>query len=210
MWKPALEVAGDYYDFITREDGSIDVLIADVTDKGAPAALYMAHNKSLVRSSLENSGGLISAVKHINDRMLQENVGPFVTCFLARLDPEKGDMSYVNAGHESPLLYRAATEDIVELSSTGLPFGVDPDLEYAQRIVRIEKGDFLVLYPDGLIDAVNDQNQFYGHEALLNSIKRYRNGSAEEIARALLDEVEEYIAHSSPTDDIAIVVVKRH
>ena len=210
LWKPAREVAGDFYDFIKRHDGCIDIIIADVTDKGAPAALYMAHNKGMLRKSLQNTQTLVDGVKAANQSMVEEDVGPFVTSFLARVNPENGELSYVNAGHDPPLLVKVGSEKLVELTATGLPLGIDLNFEHQFRNIAIENGDLLVLYTDGVLDAMNEKHDLFGKERFIEAVIANREKEAEEIAGALLMEVESFIAQTTPVDDIAIIVVQRH
>jgi sigma-B regulation protein RsbU (phosphoserine phosphatase) len=210
LWKPAREVAGDFYDFISRFDGCMDLIIADVTDKGAPAALFMAHNKGMLRKSLENTKTLVEGVTNANRVMISENVGPFVTSFFARIDPGTGEITYVNAGHESPIWLKKNSDQVFHLPSTGLPLGVDLDLEYRQKTIQLGKGDLLILYTDGVIDAVDHQNNRYRKTRLLKVVMENRHRDAEEIAQNLLRDVESFIGKTSASDDIAIVVVQRY
>jgi sigma-B regulation protein RsbU (phosphoserine phosphatase) len=208
-WKPALEVAGDYYDFIARKDGTFDLIIADVTDKGVPAALFMAHSKTLLRSSLEISPTLLAGVTHANQLIMQDNIGPFVTVFATRLETKTGNMTYVNAGHDYPLVYRSANDKFSKPDTLGIPLGVDLDWDYQQASITLGSNDFIVLYTDGVTEAMNQDFEQFGDQRLLNTIKQLRRESAENIAQGLIEAVEAYIAQSNPSDDITIVVVKR-
>lgn len=209
QWKPAYEVAGDYYDFIIRKDGCIDIIIADVTDKGVPAALFMAHSKTLLRSSIESSGSLLESVNKTNAAIIGDDVGPFVTMFLARVNTKTGELSYINAGHEPAMIYKAKTNEIIELTKTGVPLGLDRDLVYDEEWLNLEIGDFIVLYTDGVSEAMNYEFKQFGKVKLKDAILALSNKPSEEIARGLLKKVEEHIGSSMPSDDIAILVVQR-
>jgi serine phosphatase RsbU (regulator of sigma subunit) len=208
-WKPANEVAGDYYDFILREDDCFDLIIADVTDKGVPAALFMAHSKALLHSSLETTESLIDGVSMVNQSMIRDNIGPFVTMFLSRIDPKTGEMNYINAGHESPLVYLSGSDETIELSSTGLPLGIDRDIGYQEQSVQMNLNDFIVLYTDGVTEAMDQAYNQFGKDALIKTVHRNRHETTDVIAERLLSEVERHIGPMLPSDDIAILVARR-
>ena len=208
-WKPAYEVAGDYYDFVVRKDGCFDIIIADVTDKGVPAALFMAHSKTLLRSSLGGSSSLLESLVRTNQAITDEGVGPFVTIFLARVDPRNGDLRYINAGHEPTLVYHAENDEIIELTQTGLPIGLDDTLSYKEESTNLGVNDFMVLYTDGVTEAMDKNFNQFGKDKLKTTIMKLRQKDSDEIAAGILDSVEKHIGSSIPSDDIAIVVAKR-
>jgi sigma-B regulation protein RsbU (phosphoserine phosphatase) len=208
-WKPALEVSGDFYDLVMRKEKHLDLMIGDVTDKGVPAALFMAQSKALLGSFLESSSSLMEGVMLTNQSLIRENVGPFVTLFLARIDPDTGETIYINAGHSPPLAFRYDENQIIQLESTGIPFGIESNLEYEQRSIKLEKKDFLVLFTDGVTEAMDQNHNQFGVERLMNNIYHHRDGSAEEIAMGILSSINDFVGFSKPSDDIAIVVVRR-
>lgn len=209
LWKPALEVAGDFYDVIVREDGYFDVLIADVTDKGVPAALFMAYSKSILNLTMGTTPSLLEGITLANRLLHQKDVGLFVTMFAARIHAESGKMVYVSAGHPPVLVYRSATDQVQELSNTGIPLGIDPDMAYEQRTLQLAPDDFLVLYTDGITEAMDQCNDMFGENRLEEAIYGQRHGTVDEIANGLIGEVNSFISLSHPSDDIAILVVKR-
>jgi serine phosphatase RsbU (regulator of sigma subunit) len=144
-----------------------------------------------------------------NQALIRENVGPFVTMFLARIDPENGETIYVNAGHPPPLVYRSAENQIIQLESTGIPLGIESNLEYEQCSFKLERNDFIVLYTDGVTEAMDNNFQQFGEERLINAVSCYQDGSAKYIAKKLLSAIEDFVGLSQPSDDIAIVVVRR-
>jgi sigma-B regulation protein RsbU (phosphoserine phosphatase) len=208
-WKPALEVAGDYYDFIAKKDSVFDLVIADVTDKGVPAALFMAHSKTLLRASLENNPNLVDGITLTNQLLMRDNIGPFVTMFAIRIHAKTGEATYVNAGHDFPLVYRSKSNEFIELETTGIPLGVELDLGYQQASISLGRGDFIVLYTDGVTEAMNQDYEQFGTKRLADTVNQLRHENAENIARGLIEAVEAYIARSDPSDDIAILVAKR-
>jgi sigma-B regulation protein RsbU (phosphoserine phosphatase) len=208
-WKPAHEVAGDYYDFILRGDGCFDLTIADVTDKGLPAALFMAHSKTLLRSALEKTDSLLEGVLQANETIIDDNVGPFVTMFLTRINPTTGDCAYINAGHDPALVYHSESDTITEFTKTGLPLGVDKDIQYQEMCGQLKPSDFIVLYTDGVPEAMNQEFKRFGKEALLEVLTHLRHETSDGIAQGLLEAVEKHIGPSLPSDDIAILVARR-
>lgn len=209
-WRPAREVAGDYYDFIPGEDGALGLVIADVTDKGMPAALFMAFTRSIVRASLDQAVPPGAGLGRANRLICAESTyGFFVTLFYGRLDPVTGELAYVNAGHNPPLLFQAGPGALTTLVRTGIPLGVDSETSYEQKSVQLWPGDFLFLYTDGVVDAVDAEGQAFGLERLQQVILGNRGASAAEIASALERSLSSFVGSESQYDDITFVVAKR-
>jgi CheY-like chemotaxis protein len=158
-WFPAREIAGDYYDFIPDKDGHTLLVLGDVTDKGLPASLFMVFARNSVRSSTR-APTAVEAISRANRLICTEsNRGLYITLVCARITPDDGEIIYVNAGHESPLLFRKKCTGLEELPITGMALGVDVGASFEQRSVYLETGDFLVFFTDGVIDALNDQGE---------------------------------------------------
>ena len=209
-WHPAREVSGDYYDFITSHPKQPGLVIADVSDKGTPAALFMALTRSVVRATLSHSVSPAEGITQANKLICADSTGSmFVTLFYARLDTHTGEATYVNAGHNPPLLVRASKEALIELTRTGMALGVDDSLPYKQQVVRLDPGDLLLLYTDGITDAISDNGQEFGLERLKKLLEDQRGASASEVVAALEKVVKTHTGDSAPFDDITIVVVKR-
>ena len=212
LWQPAREVAGDYYDFIPLDPGGgqLGLVIADVSDKGMPAALFMALTRSVVRASVGHAPSSADGIAHAN-RLICEDAtgGMFVTLFYAQLNPETGDMTYVNAGHNPPLLYRADQDLLTELTSTGMALGVMEDTSFEQRTVRLNAGDFVFLYTDGVTEALDSQRREFGEERLQRVILDKRHAPAAEMVAGLEQALREFVGASSPADDITVVAAKR-
>jgi PAS domain S-box-containing protein len=208
-WKPALEVAGDFYDVIVREDGYFDLVVADVTGKGVPAALFMAYSKSVLNMCLSSTSSLLDGINLANRLLVQKNVGPFATAFVARIHAETGRMEYVNAGHPPALVYASKTDEIKELAYTGMPLGISTEQSYQKHSLQLGKNDFLVLYTDGIIEAMDETFNMFGYDCLLKAVHRHRTCSVDEIVQRLMEEVDAFNTLSTPSDDIAIVVAKK-
>jgi serine phosphatase RsbU (regulator of sigma subunit) len=211
-WKPARETSGDFYDFIALPGGRWGIVIADVVDKGMGAALYMALSRTLLRTYAndfpENPERTLQAV---NQRVLADvDAGQFVTVFYGILDPAKGVFSYCNAGHNPPLLLNLNTQnEPAPLSRTGMALGVSEETEWTSEMVRIEVGDLLLHYTDGLVDAQNPDGELFGIQRGVEIIRANATGVAGEIQAALLNGVMAFMDEEPQFDDITLVLVKR-
>lgn len=208
-WRPAHQVAGDYYDFILRPDG-IGLVIADVTDKGLPAALFMVFSRSVTRASLIREATPAGGIRQANRAICAESThGLFVTLFYALLDPKNGDVTYVNAGHNPALRYSSRQGLLEALPFTGIPLGVEAEAGYTQRTVRLEPGDFLILYTDGVTEANNTQGQQYGLNRLERAILAAGSLSATAMATAVEEDLKSFTGPSEPSDDVTLLIIKR-
>ncbi len=149
-WQPAREVSGDFYDFIELSDGRMAFLVADVTDKGVPAALVMATTRSLLRSTAERFTSPGMVLERTNN-LLHPDIPAkmFVTCLYGVLDPQTGEITIANAGHNLP--YQHTRDGFIEDRATGMPLGLMPGMTYPEVHFRLEPGDTLLLTSDGLI-----------------------------------------------------------
>jgi sigma-B regulation protein RsbU (phosphoserine phosphatase) len=185
-------------------------VIADVTDKGMPAALFMALTRSAIRANVCQAVAPAEGIAGANRLVCAESTrGLFVTLFFGLLDPATGDVTYVNAGHNPPLFYRAIEDDLSLLKATGMPLGIDAAAIFGQRTIRMQPGDFLLLYTDGITEAFNDHEIEYGLERLQRVAYDVRNASVEEIQDSVLRTVNDFIQNTAPADDITVMVVKR-
>jgi sigma-B regulation protein RsbU (phosphoserine phosphatase) len=209
-WRPAREVAGDYYDFIPGDDGKLGLVIADVTDKGMPAALFMALARSIVRASVDGAPSPVGGITRANRLICADSTsGMFVTLFYALLDPAKSEITYVNAGHNPPLLHRANDDQVEMLTRTGLVLGVTADASFEQRALQLNPGDLILLYTDGVTDASNTLGREFGMQRLERILLDRRGASATEIIAALERTIDAFIGSGSQSDDIAMLIVRR-
>jgi phosphoserine phosphatase RsbU/P len=209
-WQPARMVGGDYYDFIPGLDGRLGLLIADVTDKGMPAALFMAFTRSVVRTSLYHIEHPGLGMQRANQIICEDSDDAlFVSLFYCQLNPQTGEVVYVNAAHHPPLYYQKAEQRLDFLPATGLPLGLDTDSTFEEKSIRLQAGDFLVLYTDGVLDASRRDATEFGMEALKDSVLEAAPGTAAEIVSAIETALNHFTAGAPPIDDITLVVVKR-
>ncbi len=211
-WLPAREVAGDFYDWVFLTDGSLALAIADVSDKGMHAALFMALTRSVVRASLDGAPSPAEAIARAN-RLIHADAGSgmFVTLCAARLEPDSGTVTYVNAGHNPPLVARGTEEDgtLTPLPRTGMALGVLPDSAYLQQTVHLVSGDLILFYTDGVPDAVNGRGEAFGKGRLERLVLEQRRSGASEVVDALAQAVQAFSGETAPFDDITILTAKR-
>ena len=207
FWQPAREVAGDFYDFIPGD--RLGVVIADVSDKGMPAALFMALSRSIVRASVAHIHQPAEGISQANRLICADATnGMFVTLFYAQLDPVTGELVYVNAGHNPPLLLRAGSGELIELLRTGMVLGIHESGLYDQRSVTLNAGDLILFYTDGVTDALDTQGNEFGLDHLRRMLLDHRGASATELA-ATLDRTLAEFGGAVRYDDITVVVAKR-
>jgi sigma-B regulation protein RsbU (phosphoserine phosphatase) len=208
-WQPARQVSGDFYDFTSTEQG-VAVVIADVSDKGMPAALFMGLSRTIVRASLIGSDSPAAGIAQANRLICADSPNSmFVTLFAAQIDRASGDLIYVNAGHNPPYLYRAVADQPLRLARTGMALGIDGISRFDQHIVHLGPGDVLILYTDGILDALNAHGEEFGDERLRHVCARYCTESAAQIVAALRDEVLRFVGDEPLADDCTVVIVKR-
>jgi serine phosphatase RsbU (regulator of sigma subunit) len=212
--RPARETSGDFYDVIPLPDGRLGLVVADVTDKGTGAALYMALSRTLLRTyAVEYDLQPERAFQVAHGRILEDTKSKqFVTVFYGILDPTSGMLAYCNAGHNPPYLYRnSGSAAVHELDNTGPPLGLRllADGRWEQRMVRLDPGDALVLYSDGVTDAQDEQEDFFDEERLLAAGQANLGRSAQEMQAAILAEVDRFVGDAPQADDITLMVLVR-
>ena len=218
FWEPARLISGDYYDFIQleKEPGSKQrwgLVMADVADKGMPAALFMAITRSTLRAAAYSAPAASEAVIHANALVSADSYNSmFVTLLYADLDPDSGQLNYVNAGHVPPLLARLQPDGSLQLekfSRTGIPLGIDRASEYSQAQAELHPGDFLLLYTDGVFDALNPEEDRFGVERLEKLLLQQAGRSAQAIVDTINAQLTAFIRGRQPYDDITMMVVRR-
>jgi serine phosphatase RsbU (regulator of sigma subunit) len=206
-WHSAFRVAGDFYDWFELPDGRWLFLIGDVTDKGAPAALYMAMVRGLLRSlapSATDPGALLTSVNH--ELFRYASTGMFVTVFCAVLDANAGVIAYANAGHNPPLLTRSEGR-VEELRPTGPLLGVMETVDVATRSTKLHPNDTLLVYTDGLSDALNPDGEVFDLQARASRLTVGKGAQA--VLRQIMVDLERFTAGVRQGDDITVWVLTR-
>ena len=210
--KPSRETSGDFYDVNLLPDGRLGILVADVVDKGAGAALFMALSWTLIRTyAAEYPTQPELVLSAVNHRILADtHADQFVTVFYGILDPTTGVLVYCNAGHCPPYLVSAQANNAIQaLHRTGMALGVAQDVTWAQEEVQLVPGDALVLYTDGVTEARNAQGAFFGEDRLLESVRADLGRSALDIQDAIMAAIRTFVDDAPQFDDIALAVVVR-
>jgi sigma-B regulation protein RsbU (phosphoserine phosphatase) len=209
-WRPAREVSGDFYDLIEEGPGQLGLVIGDVTDKGMPASLFMVFARTALRASLRHIHTPAGAIQAANQLICQDSFdGLFATLFYARLSTASGALTYVNAGHNPPLLYRARPNEIQLLKRTGLPLGVELSSTYEERTVLLEPGDFILFYTDGITEAIDLAHKEFGMERLQNVIYGLRSSPTDDLLSGLEHALTAFADPSQSFDDITLMVARR-
>lgn len=206
-YQPAREVGGDFYDFIYFDDGKIGFIVADVTDKGVPAALVMATTRSILRAAAERLVSPGAVLARTNDVLCPE-IPPkmFVTCFYALFDPATGHLRYANAGHDVP--YRHTADGIVELRARGMPLGLLPQMGYEEKETTLQAGEYLLLYSDGLVEAHSPDREMFGFPRLQSLLAAHGDGNT--VNEFLLEQLAAFTGEGwEQEDDVTLVTLHR-
>jgi serine phosphatase RsbU (regulator of sigma subunit) len=206
---PCRTVGGDYYDFLAYPDGRVALLIGDVSGKGLGAALLMSSLQARVHVLFEDPELLTASMRRLNRSVAANCPGNcFITLFAALLDPASGDLLYCNAGHNAPLLLRTNGE-VEPLGATGLPLGIRRDAIYEEESCRLEKGDVLVLFSDGVTEACPPEvDEEFGEQRLVAVVQGKRNNPAASVIEAINAELLSFTRGTPAADDITLVLAR--
>lgn len=208
-WQAARQVGGDFYDFIALRDGRYGLVIADVADKGVPAALFMALTRTLMRAVAFTGRAPADALSRVNELILADSHSDlFVTMFYTVWNPATGELVYANAGHNPPILVRA-DGSLSELQTHGIALGVIDHIAPEGSVVQLLPGDVLLLYTDGITDALRQDDQEFGLQRLKAVVMASHELPADQMVSGIMDAVRNFAGNEPPFDDQTIVVVKR-
>ena len=212
LWRPALQVAGDFYDFIPLLDERRGIVVADVSDKGVPAAIYMTLARTIIRSI-----GLGRATRRTPHQVLERaneiiladaSTDMFVTAFYAVLDPASRTLRYAVAGHCPPLLLRAVDCSSEWLQGKGIALGVLESIELEEREISLETGDVVVFYTDGVTEAANADYELFGADRLRDAVCEANGQSARALLEHIVHAVDTFVGRQEQVDDLTIVVLR--
>ena len=212
VYRAARQVGGDLYDFIASPDDPrcLSIVIADVTGKGIPAALFMAFSRTIIRAESRSGRNPAALLQRANQFILQDiHYRLFLSAFYATLDSDSGRLVYANGGHDWPLWLRAGTGEIETLAAPGLLLGVFQDVRLEEREIMVAPGDFLIFYTDGVTEARNAVGELFGEERLAETVKATVPTSADHLLRAIVNAVENFTGATPRADDFTLVIVKR-
>lgn len=206
-WESAREMAGDFYD-IFAVDGKLCVAVADVSDKGAPAALFMAVARTMIRTMAHSGASAIDTLARTNDLILEDaESGMFVTVYYS-VFAQGGRSEHINAGHNPCIVYRRAENTATLMPKGGRAIGWFPDNPLSRVELTLQPGDVCVYYTDGITEAENAAGEFYSEDRLIKTIVRHGARSAPDILDSILDDVAAFCGGVTPFDDQTLVVVR--
>jgi hypothetical protein len=207
--QPARETGGDFYDFIGLEDDCLGMIVADVAGKGMPAALLMANTRSIWRAEARLGHSPSETLCRVNRSLCHDvDSSSFVTCVYAVLDPVREVISFASAGHPLPLLQSGSGTSEVEVY--GLPLGLQPDATYEEVRISLAPGDTVLLYTDGIIEAMNRSRELFGFERLAALVQRDGHLEADALVERTWQTARRFGDEVGQADDITVLVLKNH
>ena len=205
---PARTVGGDCFDFIPLGPDTLGIVVGDACDKGVPAAIFMALTRSLVRAEASRAYSPREALLNVNRHLLDMNdSGMFVTALYGVLHQSTRTFDYARAGHELPLVRGVGGAVLAPPHSIGQPLGLWPDLLLDEQRVVIPRGGALLLYTDGVTEAIDPQGALFGAKRLRTAVSAYRSGSAQELCDNVLEAVIDFRSTAPQEDDVTLVAV---
>ncbi|MCL2054815.1 MAG: SpoIIE family protein phosphatase [Oscillospiraceae bacterium] len=206
--QPAKEVGGDFYDFFLVDENTLAFVMADVSGKGVPAALFMVISKTLIKNNAQRGLPPKQVFEMVNNMLCENNeTSMFVTAFMGYLDINSGKLTFVNAGHDAPLIRRDGKFDWLETEYALMLAGMD-DTEYTEGEVMLKPGDELFLYTDGVTEAMDVDDNLFGNDRLLESVNKYRSDVLEDFTSEVKRDIAEFAGEAPQSDDITMLILK--
>ncbi len=215
-WRTARQVGGDFYDVIELPNNKLGIFIADVADKGMPAALFMALTRTLVRAAVNEQHSPVDVLRRVNDQLLPDTrQGMFVTAVYGVLEPESGDFTFVNAGHNPPFWVKGggpstgSGQEVEKLTRTAIALGVVEQPKMQERTISLAAGDMLLLYTDGLTEAFSPAGELFGDVRLMDALGAIQEHTAEDVLVFVEHRLNEFIETVPLGDDLTMLAIKR-
>ncbi|MEA2736407.1 MAG: phosphoserine phosphatase RsbU/P [Humisphaera sp.] len=206
VYVPAYTLGGDFYDFIELPDDNLGVVIADVSGKGVPASLTMASVRAALRAQVDNVYYLYEVMGRLNQMLVRDTKETeFVTLFYGVYNAASRRFTYCNAGHAPPMILR--DEKIIELATDNMVLGVNADEPYKQNLMELKRGDIVLIYTDGVTDAMNFNKEPFGKQRLIEAFQK-GGATAEVVAQNVLWELRKFVGISKRTDDVTMIVAR--
>lgn len=208
--EPARNVGGDFFDVVNLENDRIGLAIADVSDKGVPAALFMMSSRTWMKGAAIGNPEPSEVLEEVNSLLHDGNdTQMFVTALYAVYEPETGEFTYASGGHDAPLLVRAdGSSELLPLTG-GIALGIIPELEYGQNTVKLNPGETIVLYTDGITEAMNNEGEQFGVERMREVFANSVPKTSDEATRTIFDAVNEFADGAAQSDDITCLTLRR-
>jgi phosphoserine phosphatase RsbU/P len=209
-WQTARQVGGDFYDVIRLHKNRLALVIADVSDKGIPAALYMTVVRTLIRAYAQNSDSPAAILRHVNELLYRDTPdGMFVTAAMVLLDANLGLLTYANAGHCLPLHYHAASKNITALPKGGIALGVLGNVRYQEYPIQIDPKDSIILYTDGVTECFSPGGETFGEDRLYQAILKQKGKSICNMLESIESSLVAFRQTEPISDDITIIAAQR-
>ncbi len=206
---PAQEVGGDFYDFFKLENDRLAMVVADVSGKGVPAALFMMVSRTLVKGTAIGNPDPAKCMAEVNDLLAESNEeSMFVTVFYTSFNPANGLLEYANGGHNLPFVVKASGEVRQVESESGLVLGVIPGFEFPGGSIELEPGDTFFVYTDGVTEAMNEAGEEFGDEALAKALEECAGAEAVDVRRHVVKAVRAHAGDAPQSDDITCLALK--
>ena len=206
---PARNVGGDFFDIIRLDNGRVGVCVADVSDKGVPAALFMMSSRTLLKGAAIGHNNPGDVLKEVNDLLYDDNeTMMFVTLLYAVYDPDTGNLTYANGGHNPPLIVRENGESALLPTTQGVALGIVPLFEYQQSSVTISPGDTFIFYTDGVTEAMNSDGEEFGVERLRQVFADSPHRDCQAATEAVFQAVSAFAGSHPQSDDITCVALR--
>ena len=208
--KPARNVGGDFFDVQILRDGKIGLVIADVSDKGMPAALFMMSSRMLLKGAGQRFERPGDALEEVNNLLDAENeAAMFVTLFYAIYNTSTSEFHYANGGHNEPIIVHPDGSTTIIPPTGGTALGIIPGIEYGENTIKLESGDTVILYTDGITEAFNAEGELFGLDQLCEIFRDKQPQSAEEASQIVFEAVDKFAGEEPQSDDQACLVFRR-
>ncbi|MDR2964391.1 MAG: SpoIIE family protein phosphatase [Treponema sp.] len=209
LMRSAKEVGGDFYDFFLIDENTLAIVMADVSEKGVPAALFMVTSKTLIKNTAQSGKSPNEVFKIVNNMLCENNDAfMFVTAFMAYLDIPSGKLTFVNAGHNPPLVKRCnGAYEMLSLKPGFILAGM-PNINYINQEIILQKGDEIFLYTDGITETANNDRKFFGEQKLIKTVNEYPNLSLIDFCGSVMTRIEEFADGAEQADDITMLALR--
>lgn len=209
-WHPIRNVAGDFYDFYRLSDGRLAAVIADVSGKGIPAALFMALSVTVLRFGMQMNLAPEEVTRRANELIISEQRSRmFATTFVSYITPENGAIEFSSGGHNPAIVYRADNQDCDYITADGVAVGIFKEAEYKRSSTTLRHGDILVLYTDGITEVINNDQEEFGEDRLEEIIMQNAHETADTLIALIMEAINIFSEDQELFDDATLVIVKR-
>lgn len=208
IMEPARNVGGDFFDIVRLDADRYGLAIADVSDKGVPAALFMMSSRTLLKGAAVGTLDPSSVLNEVNDLLIEDNrTGMFVTMLYGIFDPETGEFEYGNGGHNPPLLAKAnGTAEYLDMPE-GIALGLFSEISFGKKKIVLEQGDALILYTDGVTEAMNESGEQFGEERFAKAVSEMDRSNLTVLNQQIIQAVSEFAGEAAQSDDITCLSI---